>query len=355
MEPVRDFIVSRDDPWGRPVNPREADEIEPGSRWRCASPTIPLVPLLATLAAGLLDLISRSLPPRALMALAAGAGGLWWRLSAERQQVVDENLRIALGDDLDATARREIGRAACQGLARVVAEIALADRLFGSGRGAAQKMAFYGEWEALEADRAAGRGGVIVTAHLGNWEIGAFGVRHRGIPLRAMARPLRSAALEAWLERRRGGAERMIRKTGGLKDVLRELKAGGWVALLADQNAGRHGLFLPFFGLEASTFPTPAAVGERLGVPVYLGICLRRPDGVGFDIHLERVPTAEGVEAATRDLNRRLEGWIRRAPGQYNWVHRRWKTRPPGRDRSEPGQPSYARLWPANHPKTGVR
>jgi len=317
--------------------------------------------LASGLAVGLLDLGCRWLPARFLLWLADRVGGLLWSLSPARRRVVDENLGIAFGTEMGPRERRRIGRSACRGLARVAVEIGVAERLLGTPEGAAKRLTFHGDWEDLEREAGAGRGGVIVTAHLGNWEIGAFGVRHRGVALKAMARPLRNRALERWLERRRGGAALLIRKTGGLKDVLRTIRAGTWVALLADQNAGRHGLFVPFFALDASTFPTPAALALRLGVPLYLGICLRGEGAMGFDIHLERVPLPAGAEeegavrAVTADLNARLEAWIRRAPGQYNWIHRRWKTRPPGRDRSEPGQPSYARLWPEGHPLTEAR
>lgn len=317
--------------------------------------------VLSTLGVGCLSLCCRLLPARLLLWLADRVGGLGWMLSPSRRAIVDENLRIAFGEDLDSKERKRLGRAACRSLARVVVEIGLAERLLGTPAGAAKRLGFHGDWEQLEQDHAAGRGGVIVTAHLGNWEVGAFAVRHRGVPLRAMARPLGNPALERWLERRRGGAEHLIRKTGGLKDALRTVKAGGWVALLADQNAGRHGVFVPFFGLEASTFPTPAAIAVRLGAPLYLGICLRGEGPACFDVHLERLDVKgagegdEAVKALTSGLNARLEGWVRREPGQYNWVHRRWKTRPPGRDRSEPGQPSYARLWPEGHPLTEAR
>ncbi|MDJ0522444.1 MAG: lysophospholipid acyltransferase family protein [Planctomycetota bacterium] len=306
--------------------------------------------LLSRLAVGLLDLLARLLPASWLLRLADGAGTLIWWLTPGRRRVVDENLGIAFGDELSAGQRRKIGRAACRGLARVVAEVAVADRTLDP-----ERLGYHGDWEDLEAEHAAGRGGIVVTAHLGNWEVGALSVRRRGIPLRALARPLRNPAFERWLERRRGGAEALIRKTGGLRDAIRQLRGGGWVALLADQNAGRHGLFVPFFGLTASTYPTPALLAGRLGVPLYLGVCLRRPKGRGFDVHLERLPEPEDVKAATADLNRRVEAWIRKAPEQYNWAHRRWKTRPPGRDRTEPGQPSYARLWPPGHPKTAVK
>jgi len=322
-------------PWVQPYNPRVQTS-------------------LARAAARFLDFVLHCLPPALLLALADLAGELWFLLLPGRRRIARENLRIAFGPEAEGPGRNHLIRASCRSLARVFAEMALADRLLASPAQARRRLHLHGAWPALAADHAAGRAGVIVTAHLGNWELGARAVRHRGLPLKAMARPLRSPLLEAFVTRRRGGAEQVIGKIGGLSEVVRSLRQGCWVALLADQNAGRHGLFVPFFGLAASTFPTPAALGLRLDVPVYLGVCLRRPGELSaFDVHLEALPrpTGEGssearIEAMVGDLNRRLEGWIRREPGQYNWGHRRWKTRPPGRDESEPGRPYYARLWP---------
>ena len=310
----------------------------------------------ALAAARALECLAGALPPRGLLALADLAGTLWWLLSPGRRRVVRENLRIAFGDGLAARRTASLGRACCRGLARVFAELALADRLLASPRARARRLSFRGDWEQLATDAKTG-GGLIVTAHLGNWEVGALAARARGIPLEAMARPQESPVVEAWLTRRRGGATAVLRKKGGMTGLLRSLRRRRWIALLADQNAGRHGTFVPFFGLEASTFPTPAALAARMGVPLYLGVCLRRPGAMRFEVHVERLPppAPDGVREATRDLNRRLEAWIRRAPQQYNWVHRRWKTRPPGRDASEPGQPFYARLWPVGHPRTGLR
>lgn len=305
--------------------------------------------LLARAVARLLDLVLHALPPRALFALAEVLGRLWFRLSSGRRRVVLENLRIAFG--ADPTARRgRVAEASCEALARVLAETLVADRLLGTPGQVQRRLRFHGTWDALREDVARGRGGLVVTGHLGNWELGAFGVRHHGADLRVMARPLDSPVLDALITPRRGGAERVIPKVGGLKAVLRTLRAGGWVALLADQNAGRHGLFVPFFGLPASTFPTPAALAVRLDVPLYLGVCLRRPGREArFDVHLERLappqtdgPRAERVRLLLAALNRALEAWIRRAPEQYNWAHRRWKTRP-ANGAAEPGAPFYAR------------
>ena len=310
--------------------------------------------LPSRLAVGFLDGVCRVLPARLLIGLADVAGTLWYVLAPGRRRVARENLRIALGDELDPGARRRVARASFRSLAKVFVELAVAGRVLGNADRAAARLRYVGAWAELEADARAGRAGLIVTGHLGNWEMGALAIRRRGVPLAVMARPLDWPWLEAALARRRGGTDVVIPKVGGLKDVLRRLRRGDWVALMSDQNAGRHGIFVPFFGLEASTFPTPAAVAQRFGVPVYVGTCLRR-DGppCSFDVHMRRLepPAADGgpeprLETVMNAVNEQLEAWIRSAPGQYNWVHRRWKTRPPGRDASEPGRPRYARSWP---------
>jgi len=311
-------------------------------------------PSLARFGARALSGFARLLPARLLVGLAELGGSVWYALSPGRRRIAHENLRIAFGDGLDRRARTRIVRASCRGLARVFAEITLVGRLLRTPQQAADRLRYVGDWAALEEDAAAGRAGLIVSAHLGNWELGAFAIRHRGVPLRAMARPLDSALLDEFLTEQRGGPGAVIRKVGGLSDLLRSLRGGDWVALLADQNAGRHGIFVPFFGLSASTYPTPAALAARFGVPVYIGTCLRRPGPpCSFDVHMRRLapPDAEtdrdaAIEALMRAVNEQLEAWIRAEPTQYNWVHRRWKTRPPGRDETEPGRPFYARLWP---------
>ena len=308
------------------------------------------------------EAVTAVLPSSLVLGLAEAAGAAWWWLAPGRRRIVHQNLEIAFGPRLDRRARARIGRRCCQGLVRIFAEVAVMERLLGPRGSPSPRLAYHGDIAAAEADHAVGRGGLLVTAHLGNWEIAAEGARRRGVDLKSVAREVKdSSVFEAWLTRRRGGDAAVIHKTGGTKEVLRTLREGGVVAVVADQNAGRHGIFVPFFGLPASTFPTPAALALRLDVPLYFAYCLRRPDRAGFDIHMEAVPRpdparphAEQVRAMTRDLTERVEKAIRRAPEQYAWVHRRWKTRPPGVDRSEPRQPFYARLWPANHPRTGL-
>jgi KDO2-lipid IV(A) lauroyltransferase len=291
-----------------------------------------------------------AVPPQALLATAELLGEAWYRLSRRRRAVVRENLRIAFGPPRDEAARGRLARRACGALGRVFAEAAIGQRLLGTPGQVRRRVRFLGDWDALRADAARGRGGLVVTGHLGSWELGAIALRHQGVRVHVVARPLDHPLLEAFVTRRRGGAAAVLPKVGGLRGVLARLAEGAWVALLADQNAGRHGLFVPFFGLAASTFPTAAVLAVRRGVPVYLGVCLRRPGAEPrFDVHLERLsPPPSGASASARvrgmlvGLNASLERWIRRAPEQYNWAHRRWKTRPPG-GAHDPGAPSYAR------------
>lgn len=291
------------------------------------------------------DFLLHALPPEALSRTADALGRLWYALSAARRRVVQENLRIAFGEAGDVRARARLARRSCGALGRVMAEAATADRIL--RRPSALRYA--GDWEAFDRDVARGRGGLIVTGHLGNWELGAWAVRARGAPLDVMARRLDNPALEALITQRRGGSGQVIGKVGGLRDLVRRIRQGAWVAMLADQNAGRHGIFVPFFGLAASTFPTPAILAVRMDVPLYVGACIRRPCGRGFDVHLDRLeppgagmPRSRRVRALLTDVTRCLESRIREAPDQYNWAHRRWKTRPPD-GRPDPGRPFYAR------------
>ena len=110
------------------------------------------------------------------------------------------------------------------------------------------------------------------------------------------------------------------------------LREGKTVALVADQNAGERGVFVPFLGREASTFRGPARLALSQGVPLFFGAAVRK--GAGYDWVLDEVPRPSPGEDAERELTRRwverLEAQIRLHPEQYFWFHRRWKTRPAG-------------------------
>ena len=118
--------------------------------------------------------------------------------------------------------------------------------------------------------------------------------------------------------------------------VLRSLRAGRVTALLADQNAGENGVFVSFFGEPASTARGPALFALRTGAPVMLGTCVRVPGrSQRYHVVLRRIEVRTSGDLdrdllqLTQDHTEALEEAIRRAPDQYFWLHKRWKTAPP--------------------------
>lgn len=295
------------------------------------------------------ELLARSLPPQAVPHLAAAAGTLWWACDGRRRGRVRQNLRAAFHDALSPAEQRRRTRGAFAAMLQVPLEVFIQPRLLRTPRDLARRTRIQGDEAALRQDWARGRGGLIVTGHLGNWELAGRLLTLHGLPARAVMRPVENPYVDARVRRARGGDGHVIGKRGAVKSVIDTLREGRWVALLADQNAGRGGVFVPFFGLPASTHPLPAVLALRLGLPLYAGAALRRPGRpFTFDVHLRRMDPGEGeeitdarVDALMAQVTATLEEWVRLDPGQYNWLHRRWKSRPPG-ESGNPWVPAYA-------------
>jgi Kdo2-lipid IVA lauroyltransferase/acyltransferase len=121
---------------------------------------------------------------------------------------------------------------------------------------------------------------------------------------------------------------------GDPRRVYETLRAGGWVCMLADQDARGAGVFVPFFGRPASTPAGPARIALKAGAPIVMGFVTRRADGrLALDLEpaLER-PAADDpdpVRTLTARHTAQLERRVRMRPEQWFWLHRRWKTRPP--------------------------
>jgi len=178
---------------------------------------------------------------------------------------------------------------------------------------------------------APGRGAIVVTGHAGNWEMAGAFLAARGCVVAAVVKRLRNRRLDRMLEeaRRAAGvrslfAERAARSLGGVLDD------GALVAMVADQDAGGRGTFVPFLGRPASTFTGPARLALTHSVPLLFGGLLR--ERAGYRAILEPVwLPSDGPRTAGELTARwvgRLEELVRRAPEQYFWFHRRWKTQP---------------------------
>jgi KDO2-lipid IV(A) lauroyltransferase len=182
------------------------------------------------------------------------------------------------------------------------------------------------------------QGLLLLTAHYGNFEILGYLLAVLGFPMASVARPLDNAYISRWLfgVRERMG-QRIIVKKGATEDVVDEMERSGTVGFVADQNAGPKGVFVDFFGRRASTYKSIGLVAMQYDTPIIIGYARRVDEQFKFVIGVQDViypddwkAQADPLRYVTQRYTRAIEDFIRLDPGQYWWVHRRWKTRPKG-------------------------
>ncbi len=280
-------------------------------------------------------------------------GTIIYYLVPIRRRTVLANLRRAFGARLSPAAIRRLAQAHYAHLGRSLAEI-LAE-----------------PWRAAQARRdglrieyataslgaaAAGRGVLLLTAHLGNWEVATTRGLERFPEFRGrfhiLRRPL-PALLEGFVRRRfRRAGLGVLPKKGSLDHLLAFLQRGDAVVFLLDQHAaGRDGVAVEFFGEPAGTFRSLAVIARATGAPVVPAATWRAADGchvLHFEAPLEAISCAdpeEWIRLNTRAYNAALERLILQHPEQWFWVHRRWKgekrgQQPVEKDRAHPSTSS---------------
>jgi Kdo2-lipid IVA lauroyltransferase/acyltransferase len=178
-----------------------------------------------------------------------------------------------------------------------------------------------------------GRGVLFATAHLGNWELSAFAWALFSEPMSVVARPLDNPLIDRLVERRRtGSGNRVISKRESARLILKALAANQAVGILIDQNASaEEGVFVDFFGVPACAGTGFAKLAAHSGAAVIPGFALWSDLEHRYILRFYRPLEITGDAAHdTQALQARLEEVIRAHPNQWLWMHRRWKTRPPG-------------------------
>jgi KDO2-lipid IV(A) lauroyltransferase len=295
-------------------------------RWLCWLEYLPVVTLLS---------LASLLPHDFGLAVSRALGNLLYGVLGTYRKVAQINLRLALGERLTVADRRHHARAAFVNALQTFFELA---QLYRFDR---QKIVRYTlEPEGYDQYRAAlacGRGVIAVSGHFGNWYWPVICAAMEGFTVNIIVRPLDNPLLDRLMRQvfERWGV-RVIPRRQSVVAALTALRRGETVALIVDQNAHLHGRFVPFFGVPASTMQ---------GLPI-----LRRGSGAEVvAIHSRRIGsqhriTARWLQALSDDpldclgaVNRQLEEVIRSEPGQYFWLHPRWKKRPQGGDSLYPG------------------
>jgi KDO2-lipid IV(A) lauroyltransferase len=181
-----------------------------------------------------------------------------------------------------------------------------------------------------------GRPLLIVTGHFGNWEIAGYVLGLLGFTTHAIARPLDNPYVDAFLRRfREKTGQRILAKHGDFEHMQALLDGGGVLATLADQDAGRRGLFVDFFGRPASTHKAIALLALEHRVPLAVTGTYKVGQPMNYEMVTEDVILPEdydnapdAVRAITQRFTSALERLVRLAPEQYFWLHRRWKHQP---------------------------
>lgn len=256
------------------------------------------------------------------------------------RRVAHRNLALAM-PELSQARREEIVDGVFRSIARVLLAFARFPRIH---RG---NVADWIRCEGAEhfADAlAAGRGVLFATAHLGNWELSAFAHALLTGPMHVVVRPLDNPLLDRLVERRRAlSGNRIIAKQEFARAILKALAANQAVGVLIDQNVALEaGAFVDFFGLPASAGTGFARLAARAGAAVIPGFALWNDSERRYILRFYPPISLTGDPVHdTQALQSQLESVIRRYPDQWLWVHRRWKTRPPGQPplyESSPGQ-----------------
>ena len=291
-----------------------------------------------TAAGGLLGFLG-FLPRRTALKVSSFAAIIAYHLLGNLRRVAAANLKIAF-PELGEAEHERLAKGAFRNLGRVLGEMSQFPKA--TPESLEKLIEFqidpdvYAEYQRLKSE---GRGVIIVSPHLGNWEVLVFGWATFDAPMSYLARPLDNPGIEKLtVNLRTKFGNRPINKTNSVMTAARVLRNEGLLGILADVNAHpKEGVFVPFFGVQACTSSGPALLAMRTNSAI-VPMCGVWDEGkqhyVG--VHGRMIfPSDTGdrqrdILETTAAFTSEVEKLVRRFPDQWLWIHKRWKTRPPG-------------------------
>lgn len=290
---------------------------------------------LAYVAVRIYCMIAQMFPIDVNLRTARWLGWIWYRVMRRHRDRAKEHLRLAFGSTLSERQADRLARKSMEQMVMMAVELLFTPRLVN-------------EWTWPRYVRLKGlqasleillehRGAVLITGHYGNWELLGFTLAALGFEMTAVMRPLDNPYLNEYLmaQRQKRGLQLLYKKgaTRSAEDILND---GGMLCFIADQNAGHKGLFVDFFGRLASTYKSIGLLAIRHQVPVVIGYARRTSRRFEYEIGVNRIihphewqGRPDELTWITQEYTHAIESFVREAPEQYLWIHRRWKSRPP--------------------------
>ena len=281
----------------------------------------------------------RALPLERAIGVGAAMGALVMSLDRFNRAVGERNLEIAF-PQMDRASRGEILHATYRNFGRMAAEWI---HFFELGRDNIERyVAYDGREHWNEAIRISnGRGILVLTGHFGNFELLSVAHSIYGNRIAIVQRPNRNPIIDAAVTARRVRFGNLsVPRKGAGREIVRLLHDNWMVAVPLDLDT-RHGVFVDFFGLPAATNIALARIAVATGAPI-LPVFMVRADGSArhyitilplIEPAMTAGNRAESIRESTQRFTAAIESMVRRYPDHWNWIHRRWKTRPPGESR----------------------
>lgn len=264
-------------------------------------------------------------------------GWCWFRCVAKHRRLARQHLRDSFGDVHSEREIRRLTLRSMQQLVMMAFEAIFTPRLINAWTWPRYiKLVNLSDGMRLLLGK---RGVIMLTAHYGSWELLGFTLAALGFDITAVMRPFDNPYLNRWLlSVREARGLKLLYKKGAADSAEDVIRNGGALCFIADQDAGRKGLFVDFFGRPASHYKSIGLLAMTMEVPIVCGYARRTGRGFQYEIGVNRI--IEPSEWADRDDPLRwitqeyaaaIEAFVREAPEQYLWIHRRWKSQPGSR------------------------
>ena len=278
--------------------------------------------------------LSRWLPHRAAVAFGGFLGRLFWALSWKKVDRCESRCVLALG--VGVTRARAIVKGSFENIGRSAVEFIRLDLIKPRLR---EIMTVEGK-EHLDRALARGRGVILMTGHIDNWEMAGARMTLEGYPIVPIYTPQRNqGGINDLIQRQRtdvAGMKMIPSEGAALREVFKALRSNNVVAILQDLDARGDGVKVPFFGLPASAHDGVVKLHRKFGSPVVPIFFLRSPDHIHHRAIIQDIlsderdedgnPFGENMEKSLKMCHNILEGWIRANPEQWLWLLDRWES-----------------------------
>jgi Kdo2-lipid IVA lauroyltransferase/acyltransferase len=269
------------------------------------------------------------LPWNLLLSMGRGIGRLSWYVAGSRRRVAETNVRLCF-PELNAEAQQALAHQIMVSTGEALTEMAGAfcNQRIDLGK----RLEIVGR-EHLEGPLAEGKGVLMLGMHFNTIDVGSR-LLGKVRPFSVVYKPNKNRVLDWLIKQGRSEVEHYIDRDD-LRGLVRHLKAGRAVWYAPDQDYGmKHSVFAPFFGVPAATITATSRIVRMSGAVVVPAAHYRLPGGqyrIEFGAPLTDFPSGDDVIDASR-INAVIEGYVRKAPEQYLWVHRRFKNQPDGKN-----------------------